>query len=179
MVWLYEVFVVSLQQIFKNIKTMTKEEIKQAVEDYFNEMFAEDADYLDHITDSWIYDAENWFLDILEKQHGIKIFVDNEECDEYTPEVDGLVDEFWGIALPRHDELYDEKYGNRDAKHCLRGIKNDVKTLLEKYNSVKHHFKTFNAYTEAVTHQFEELEKYLQLLDDIENGKNESLKKGE
>lgn len=155
---------------------MVQEEIKQAVEEYFKEMFAEDADYLDHITDSWIYDAENWFLDVLEKQHGIKIFVDNDEYDEYTPEVERLVHEFWGIALPRHDELYDEKYGERDAKYCLHRIGNDVKTLLEKYNSVKHHFKKFNTYTEAVAYQFEELKKYLQLLDDIENDRVESLK---
>lgn len=49
---------------------MTEQEIIQSVEDYFNEMLAKDADYLDHVTDSWIYDAEQWFLNLL-RQKGI------------------------------------------------------------------------------------------------------------
>jgi hypothetical protein len=147
---------------------MTNKEIKQAVEDYFNEMFAKNADYLDCITDSWIYDAEDWF------RH--KYNLPDWDESEDTPEE---VEMFWKIALERKNELYDERYGERDAKYSLHCIKYDVKTLLEKYNSVKHHFKKFNAYTEAVASQFEELEKQLQLLDDIENDKVESLNKGE
>lgn len=140
---------------------MTNEEIKQAVEDYFNEMLTKNADYLDYITDSWIYDAEYWFM-----------------C-KYSRDWDDK-ENFQYYARKRFDELYDEKYSERDAKYCLHRICNDVKTLLENYNSVKHHFKKFNAYTEAVTCQFEELVKRLQLLDDIENDRIESLKeKGE
>lgn len=158
---------------------MTDEEIKQAVEEYFNEMLSKDEDYLDHITDSWIYDAEGWFLNVLEKQYGVEIFVNSDERDEYTPEVEEIVRKFWGFVQKEKDRRYEELYGERDAKYSLHCIKNDVKTLLEKYNSVKHHFKTFNAYTEAVAHQFEELEKCLQMLDNIENGKVESLKEKE
>lgn len=156
---------------------MTKQEIKQAVEDYFNKMIVNDADYLDHITDSWIYDAEDWFLNLL-RQVGIKIFTNDTEY-EYTKETEELVGIFWKIALKRKEELYEERYGERDAKHGLHTIKNDVKTLLGNYNSLKHYFKKFNAYTEAVTYQFEELEKCLQLLDDIENDRIESLKEKE
>lgn len=159
---------------------MTNEEIKQTVEEYFNEMFAKDADYLDHNTDSWIYDAESWFLTQLERQ-GFKLFTNDTGLKlDYTQEAEEIVKNFWRVALKRKEELYDEKYGERDAKYSLYCIKNDVKTLLEKYNNVKHHFKKFKAYTEAVTYQFKELAKYLQLLDDIENDKVESLKeKGE
>jgi len=141
---------------------MTNEEIKQAVDEYFKEMLKLDKDYVDHVTDSWIDDAEDWFVTYWYEKH-----------DDVTLE-EGC--EFRQYARKRFVELYDEKYGERDAKYSLHCIKNDVKTLLEKYNSVKHHFKTFNAYTEAVTYQFEELVKYLQLLDDIEEGKIESLK---
>lgn len=139
---------------------MKNDEIKQAVEEYFNQMLAKDADYLDHVTDSWIFDAEDWFK--------LRFSIVDWNAEE--------IHWFCKFANDRFTELYGEKYGERDAKHCLHRISNDVKTLLEKYNSVKHHFKKFNAYTEVVAHQFGELEKYLQLLDDIESGKVEFLK---
>lgn len=152
---------------------MTEQETIQAVEDYFNEMLAKDADYLDHVTDSWIYDAEHWFLNLL-SQKGIKIYTDEMECD-FQKEVVALVHIFWTLTLKRFDELYEKKYGKRDALFELDRMVCDVKALLEKYNNVKHHFKKFNAYTDAVTVQFEELVKYLQLLNNIENGKIKSL----
>ena len=158
---------------------MTNEEIKKAIEEYFNQMLAKNADYLDHVTDSWIYDAESWFLTQLERQ-GFKLFTNSTGLKlDYTQEVEEIVKNFWKIALKKKEELYDEKYGERDAKYCLYRIKNDVKTLFENYNSIKHYFKKFNAYTEAVTYQFEDLVKYLQLLNDIENDKVESLKEKE
>lgn len=150
---------------------MTEQEIKQAVEDYFNEMFAKDADYLDIITDSWIYDAEEWFLKLL-RQEGIKIFTN----DEYTKETEKLVWDFRGIALKRKNELYDEKYGERDALFELDRMVCDVALLNKTFKSIKHHLKKFNVYTDTVSEQFEELAKNLQLLYDIENGRVESLK---
>ena len=134
---------------------MTNDEIKQAVEKFFQTAIEKDSNYIDHVTDSWIDDAEEWFV-ITYKNSNISF---DDVC------------EFRRQALKRFDEIYDEKYGERDAKYCLHRIGNDVKTLLEKYNSVKHQFKKFNAYTNAVSYQFEELVKYLQLLEDIENGK--------
>ena len=46
---------------------MTEQEIIQVVDDYFKEMLSKDADYFDNATKSWIYDAENWFLNRLKK----------------------------------------------------------------------------------------------------------------
>ena len=158
---------------------MSPRKIKNYAIDYIAKQLEKNPDWFDCITDSWIYDAEDWFLDILEKQYGMQIFISDEERDEYTPEVETIVCKFWGFVQKEKDKKYDEKYGERDAKYSLHRIKNDVKTLLEKYNDVKHHFKKFNTYTNAITYQFEELVKYLQLLDDIENDKIESLKKGE
>ena len=155
---------------------MTEHEIKQAVEDYFNEMLAKDADYLDNVTDSWIYDAEDWFLKRLEDK-GIKIF---DSDYEFTKGTEELVDIFEEIARKRFDELCDEKYAKRDALFELDRIMCDIKQINKTFIRIKHHFNKFNAYTDAVTYQFEELEKGIKLLDDIENDKVESLKeKGE
>lgn len=156
---------------------MSPRRIKNYAISYINNQLEQNPNWFDCITDSWIYDAENWFLDILEKE-GMKIFT-NDTDYEYTEEVETVVHKFWGFVQKEKDRRYEELYGERDAKYCLHRIGNDVKTLLEKYNSVKHHFKKFNAYTEAVTYQFEELEKCLQLLDDIENDRVESLKEKE
>lgn len=153
---------------------MTNEEIKQAVEDYFTEMFAKDTDYLDHITDSWIYDAEEWFLNRIEKE-GIKIFT-NDTDYEYTKETEELVGIFWGFALKKKEELYDEKYGARDAMYTLNWLIYDVKQLQCKFEFAKKHFKTFPTYDNVVSTDFANLLEHLQLLSDIENGKIESLK---
>lgn len=154
---------------------MTREKIKQKAHEFIDTQLNENPDWFDYITDSWIYDAENWFCEILEKEEDITLFTDDEDY-EYTDDVKKYVEIFWGDVQDYFKEKYTERYGSRDAKYCLHRIGNDIKTLLEKYNSIKHHFKKFNAYTNAVTYQFEELVKCLQLLDNIENGKVESLK---
>ena len=155
---------------------MTNDEVKQAVEEYFNEMLAKDADYLDHITDSWIYDAEDWFFDRVEKE-GIKIFTNNTDY-KYTKKIKELAGIFWGIALKRKEELYDEKYGERDAKLHLHYIIGEVFNLKGEFEKYKHHFKTFPTYDNVVSTDFENLLEHLKLLNDIESGKIESLKKG-
>lgn len=141
---------------------MTNEEIKQAVEEYFNQMFAKDVDYLDHVTDSWIDDAEDWFVTYWYERRGDVIF---EECCEFRQH-----------ARKRYDELYEEIYGERDALFELDRMVCDVKQINKTFERIKHHFKKFNAYTEVVGCQFKELEKQLQLLDDIENDRIKSLK---
>ena len=154
---------------------MKEKEIIQAVEEYFNEMLSKDADYFDHITDSWIYDAEDWFLNLLNKK-GIKRFIlKKKECDYQEEVIIDLAHVFWRIALERKDELYDEKYGKRDALFKLDKMVCNIKQMNKTFERVKHHFKKFNAYTNAVTEQFEKLIKNLQLLDNIENDKVESL----
>ena len=139
---------------------MTNEEIKKLVEEYFKEMLSKDVDYLDHVTDSWIDDAEDWFVKIC-KNFNVSF---EEGC------------EFRQYARKRFREIYDEKYSARDALFELDRITCDVEQINKTFKRIKHHFKKFIAYTEAVTHQFEELEKCLQLLDDIENDRVESLK---
>lgn len=157
---------------------MTKEEIKQAVEEYFNEMFAEDADYLDHITDSWIYDAECWFLNRIEKE-GIKVFT-NDTDYVYTKETEELDAIFWTIVVVRKNELYDEKYGERDAKLILRGLVYQAKELQDTFESLKHNLKVFPTFNNVVSTDINNLLEHLHILSDIENDKIESLKeKGE
>ena len=158
---------------------MKEQEIIQAVEDYFNEMLAKDADYLDHITDSWIYDAEDWFLNLLNKK-GIKRFILKEkECDYQEEVVIDLAHIFWKIALERKNELYDEKYGARDAKILLNGLIWQAKELQNAFESLKHNLKTFPTFNNVVTTDLDNLLEHLQILSDIENGKIESLNKGE
>ncbi len=145
---------------------MTTEEIKQAVEEYFNEMLAKDADYLDHITDSWIYDAEDWLV------------------NKY-PEIDLIgtsdtVDKFWTIIVARKNELYDEKYGERDAKLILKGLVYQTKELQDTFECLKHNLKAFPTFNDVVSTDINNLLEHLQILSDIKNGKIESLKdKGE
>lgn len=146
---------------------MKEQEIKQAVEEYFNEMHSKYTDYLELITDSWIYDAEEWFLNRIKKD-GIKIFT-NDTDYEYTKETEKLVLDFRGIALKRQEELYDEKYGERDALFESNRIVCDIKQINKTFEHIKHHLKKFNTYTNAVTEQFEKLAKNLQILYDIEN----------
>lgn len=144
---------------------MTEQEIIQSVEDYFNEMLSKDADYLDHITDSWIYDAENWFVKKYPK------------IDPITTSI--TVNKFWTIVVARKNELYDEKYGARDAKLLLSGLIYQTKELQNTFESIKHNLKIFPTFSNVVTTDIDNLIEHLQILSDIENGKIESLKKEE
>lgn len=141
---------------------MKEQEIIQAVEDYFNEMLSRDADYFDHITDSWICDAENWFM------------------KKYFSEIDDIsLNQFSIIAIERKNELYDEKYGERDAKLLLNGLVYQTKELQDSFESLKHNLKVFPTFNDVVSTVISNLLKYLQILSDIENSKIESLKKEE
>ena len=145
---------------------MKEQEIKQAVEDYFNQMFAKDANYLDNITSSWIYDAEDWFRN--------KYNLPDWDEFEDTPEE---VKVFWKIALERKNELYYEKYGERDMKFLLNGIIYRAKNLRDSFECLKHNFKAFPTFNNVVSTDLNNLLEHLQILSDIENGKIESLKK--
>ena len=98
-------------------------------------------DWLRCITDSWIYDAENWFLDVLEKQYGMKIFEeDNDEYEEYTPEVNSIIEKFWGFVQKEKDKKYDELYGERDAFLALPGMIRYIKEIQQSFYSVQEHY---------------------------------------
>jgi hypothetical protein len=137
---------------------MKEKEIIQAVEDYFIEMLSKDADYFYHITDSWIYDAENWFM------------------KKYFSEIDAIgLHQFSTIAIERKNEIYDEKYGTRDAKILLNGLMWNAKELQNAFESIKHNLKVFPTFNNVVTKDIDNLIEHLQILSDIENGKIESL----
>ena len=139
---------------------MKEKEIIQAVEEYFNEMLSKDADYFDHITDSWIYDAENWFM------------------KKYFSEIDAIsLNQFSIIAIERKNEIYDEKYGIRDSKILLNSLIYQTKQLQNAFESIKHNLKVFPTFNNVVTTVIDNLIEHLQILSDIENDRVESLKK--
>ena len=120
---------------------MSPQKIKNFAINYITEQLEKNPDWFNCITDSWIYDAENWFLDILEKQYGMKIFEeDNGEYDEYTPEVERLVQRFWFFILKEKDKKYEELYGERDAFLALPGMIRYINDIRESFCSVKEHY---------------------------------------
>lgn len=108
---------------------MTIDEVKQKAHEYIDSNLAKDENWLDDLTDSWIYDAESWFLDQLAKE--MTIYEDEVEL-EYTKEAEELVHEFWGEVRKYHDEEYVELYGVRDATFILHGLLYDLR---EKYGN--------------------------------------------
>ena len=77
---------------------MTTEDIKQAVEEFFKIQLEKDTEYVDHVTDSWLYDAESWFITRTDKAPSQEEF--------YS---------FDKLVQKKFDELYDKQYGTRDA----------------------------------------------------------------
>ena len=117
---------------------MSPQKIKNFAINYITEQLEKNPDWFNCITDSWIYDAENWFLDVLEKQYGMKIFEeDNGEYDEYTPEVNNIVEKFWGFVQKEKDRRYEELYGERDAFLALPGMIRYIKEVQQGFDSVK------------------------------------------
>ena len=118
---------------------MEKEVVIKKAHEYIDSNLSKNADWLDSLTDSWIYDAENWFLDLLPKE--IAIYEDEEEY-KYTKEAEELVSEFWGAVIKYHDEKYVELYGIRDAVYLLRGILYDLdKKYSEKLETLESYLK--------------------------------------
>ena len=120
---------------------MSPQKIKNFAISYIAEQLEKNPDWFNCITDSWIYDAENWFLDVLEKQYGMKIFEeDNGEYEEYTPEVNNIVEKFWGFVQKEKDKKYDELYGERDAFLALPGMICYIKEIQQSFYSVQEHY---------------------------------------
>lgn len=55
---------------------LTTEEIEKYCNEYFNKMLEKDTDYFKHCTDSWIYDAEEWFYNQFDEYIDTKIVKD-------------------------------------------------------------------------------------------------------
>lgn len=116
---------------------MSPRKIKNLAISYIAEQLEKNPDWFCYITDSWIYDAESWFLDVLEKQYGMKIY---DEYDEYTSEVKTIVDKFWGYVQKEKDRRYEELYGERDAFCALPGMIRYIKKVQEGFDSAKEYY---------------------------------------
>ena len=111
---------------------MSPRRIKNFAISYIAQQLENNPEWLRCITDSWIYDAENWFLDVLEKQYGMKIFT-NDTDYEYTEEVETIVHKFRGFAQKEKDRRYEEFYGERDAFRALPGMIRHIKEVREAF----------------------------------------------
>ena len=154
---------------------MTPRKIKKLAVSYIAEQLKKNPDWFDCLSDLWIYDADEWLLEILQNK-GMKIFTNNINDFEYTAEVDEIVHKFRGFVIKEKDRKYDEMYGERDAKNCLHRIGNDVNTLKDNFENIKYHFKKYSAVNEMILVDFETLLEHLRFLENIENGKIETLK---
>ena len=138
---------------------MTTEDIKQAVEEFFKIQLEKDTEYVDHVTDSWLYDAESWFITRTDKAPSQEEFYSFEE-----------------LVQKRFDELYDKQYGTRDALFELDIVMYEVEQISKRFERIKHHFKKVPKLNDVIGSTFELLQDYLQTLSNMENGKIESLK---
>lgn len=138
---------------------MTTKDIKQAVDEFFKIQLEKDTEYVDHVTDSWLYDAESWFITRTDKAPSQEEFYSFEE-----------------LVQKRFDELYDKQYGTRDALFELDIVMYEVEQISKRFERIKHHFNKVPKFNDSISSTFESLQDYLQTLSDMENGKIESLK---
>ena len=77
---------------------------------------AEDPDYLDNVTDSWIDDAADWFENQLTDDDSLSF-------DEYADLIQqDALEEFRNVVKEQFDKIYRELYGYRDAKILLKDV---------------------------------------------------------
>ena len=77
---------------------------------------AEDPDYLDNVTDSWIDDATDWFENQLTDDDSLSF-------DEYADLIQqDALEEFRNVVKEQFDKIYRELYGYRDAKILLKDV---------------------------------------------------------
>lgn len=109
--------------------------IKKAAKDYIADQLKQNRDWLRCITDSWIYDAEDWFC----SKFGITIYDgEHDENDENDPNT--IVQKFWKYALAEKDRVYEQKYGERDAFLALPGMIGYIKKVQEGFDSAKEYY---------------------------------------
>ena len=117
---------------------MSPRKIKNLAISYIAEQLEKNPDWLRCITDSWIYDAEEWFLEILQNK-GMKIFTNNTDF-VFTPEVEAMDHKFWGFVQKEKDRKYEELYGERDAFRALPGMIRYIKDVSEAFDIMKKHY---------------------------------------
>ena len=122
---------------------MTIDEVKAKAHAYIDGQLLMNPNWLDTITDSWIYDAENWFDEYLRFEKKMSIWEDWEE-GIYTSEAQEYHNIFWNEALEYKDKKEIEINGVRDGIEMLRNCMYEVQGLqkqLEKaYEYLKPHF---------------------------------------
>lgn len=81
---------------------LTTEEIEKYCKEYFNKMLEKDTDYFKHCTDSWIYDAEEWFYN---------------QFDEYIDTK--IVKDFKDTCRVIWQRMYDERYSYEEYSRVM------------------------------------------------------------
>ena len=146
---------------------MTQEEIKQKAHEFIDTRLKENPDWCDCVTGSWIYDAENWFCEILEKEKDITLFT-NDEDYYYTDDVKKYVEIFWDEVQDYFKEKYIERYGSRDGKEYLKGTIYDLKQVKKKFEKAVEYLKNHESYSETIykvpVDQIDETIKYIEVL---------------
>ena len=117
---------------------MSPRKIKNLAISYIAEQLEKNPDWFRCITDSWIYDAEEWFLEILQNK-GMKIFT-NDTDFVFTPEVEAMDHKFYGFVQKEKERKYEELYGERDAFSALPGMIRYVKKVYEGFDSAKEYY---------------------------------------
>ena len=99
----------------------------------------------------------------------MKIFEeDNGEYDEYTPEVNDIVEKFWGFVQKEKDRRYEELYGERDAFLALPGMIRYIKEIQQNFDSVKEHYiQDSPARKEHCNHILELLQQAIYEMEDL------------
>jgi hypothetical protein len=97
----------------------TNKEIKAKAHEYIDTQLARDINWMSTITDSWIYDAESWFVSELEK---IGQIYKNETEYDYTDDVDKQVKTFWKYALAYKEKKFVELYWEQTSKSTIRAM---------------------------------------------------------
>lgn len=147
---------------------MSPRKIKNLAISYIAEQLEKNPNWFFQITDSWIYDAENWFLEILEKR-GMKIFT-NDTDFEYTEEVEIVVRRFWGFVQKEKERRYNELYGERDAYLALSGMIKHIKKVKDSFESSKDYYiQDSHIRKGKCTNIIDELNHAMELMKELKN----------
>lgn len=104
--------------------TLTEKQIKKIADDYLAKKIEEDPEFCDNVTDSWIYDAEDWFW------HTYKL----PDWDEPEDKPEEMII-FRSYMLKHFNEVYKQRYGARDAKEYLPTFIFELQVLSERFRT--------------------------------------------
>lgn len=101
---------------------LTEKEVKSIFDQYFDGKLKEDPEFVDHVTDSWVFDAEDWFWETYDLPDW------NDPKDK--PKELSI---FGQYALKRFHEQYQLQFGKRDAMEYLPTFGFKVSVLAEEF----------------------------------------------